>query len=155
MGLVIKNGNIVTSNSEYTADIYCDGGVIKAIGKDLEVPAGTQVVDGSGGSWWRRAWRTRGTRRDAVCTWCGRPPSEVEKLVAGPNVYICDRCVKRAEQELARTRTAAGATTRRAAPRCSFCSKREDASRRVVAGGAASICSDCLRLCRDFMQIGE
>ena len=48
MGLVIKNGNIVTSNSEFTADIYCDAGVIKAIGKDLEVPAGTQVVDGSG-----------------------------------------------------------------------------------------------------------
>jgi dihydropyrimidinase len=48
MGLVIKNGNIVTSNSEYTADVYCDAGVIKAIGKDLEVPAGTTVVDGSG-----------------------------------------------------------------------------------------------------------
>ena len=48
MGLVIKNGNIVTSNSEFTADIFCDGGVIKAIGKDLQVPAGTQVVDGSG-----------------------------------------------------------------------------------------------------------
>lgn len=48
MGLVIKNGNIVTSNHEYTADVYCDAGVIKAIGKDLEVPAGTTVVDGSG-----------------------------------------------------------------------------------------------------------
>ena len=33
---------------EFTADVYCDGGVIKAIGKDLEVPAGTQVIDGSG-----------------------------------------------------------------------------------------------------------
>src|SRR6187397_266732 len=36
-----------------------------------------QIVDGSGGSWWRKAWRTRGTTRDAVCTWCSRPPSEV------------------------------------------------------------------------------
>lgn len=48
MGLVIRNGNIVTSNSEYTADIYCDGGVIKAIGQNLDVPAGTQTVDGTG-----------------------------------------------------------------------------------------------------------
>src|SRR5690242_10071804 len=27
------------------------------------------------------------------CAFCGRPRQEVRKLVAGPNVYICDRCV--------------------------------------------------------------
>jgi ATP-dependent Clp protease ATP-binding subunit ClpX len=35
-------------------------------------------------------------RRDAQdrrCAFCGRPRQEVRKLVAGPNVYICDRCV--------------------------------------------------------------
>ena len=48
MGLVIRNGNIVTSNAEFTADIYCDGGVIKAIGHNLDVPAGTQALDGTG-----------------------------------------------------------------------------------------------------------
>jgi hypothetical protein len=112
-----------------------------------------QVVDRSGGSWWRRAWRTRGRQRDAVCTWCGRPPSEVDKLVAGPNVYICDRCVRRAGQELARTPTAASPVGRRAMPRCSFCSRRGDQSRRVLPGDAASICTDCLQLCREFMQI--
>lgn len=48
MSLVIRNGNIVTSSEQYTADIYCADGVIKAIGKNLDVPAGTAVVDGSG-----------------------------------------------------------------------------------------------------------
>lgn len=48
MGLVIRNGTIVTSTDQYVADIYCDAGVIKAIGKNLDVPAGTQAVDGSG-----------------------------------------------------------------------------------------------------------
>ncbi|MEW6431469.1 MAG: dihydropyrimidinase [Myxococcota bacterium] len=48
MGLVIRNGTIVTATDQYDADIYCDGGVIKAIGRNLDVPAGTQVVDGSG-----------------------------------------------------------------------------------------------------------
>lgn len=48
MGLVIRNGTIVTSTDQVVADVYCDAGVIKAIGKNLDVPAGTQVVDGSG-----------------------------------------------------------------------------------------------------------
>lgn len=112
-----------------------------------------QVVDGSGGTWWRKVWRTRRPQRDAVCTWCGRPPGEVDKLVAGPNVYICDRCVEQAERELRRRPAASAGAARRGRPRCSFCSKREDGSRQVLAGDAASICSDCLRLCREFMQL--
>ena len=27
-----------------------------------------------------------------ACSFCGRPDSEVNKLVAGPRVFICDRC---------------------------------------------------------------
>ena len=27
------------------------------------------------------------------CSFCRRPEDEVAKLVAGPRVYICDRCV--------------------------------------------------------------
>lgn len=27
------------------------------------------------------------------CSFCGRPEDAVEKLIAGPNVYICERCV--------------------------------------------------------------
>ena len=29
----------------------------------------------------------------ACCSFCGRPEDLVEKLIAGPNVYICDRCI--------------------------------------------------------------
>lgn len=28
-----------------------------------------------------------------VCSFCGKSEREVEKLVAGPDVYICDECV--------------------------------------------------------------
>jgi dihydropyrimidinase len=48
MGLVIRNGTIVTATDQFVGDIYCDGGLIKAIGQNLDVPAGTQTVDGSG-----------------------------------------------------------------------------------------------------------
>jgi ATP-dependent protease Clp ATPase subunit len=28
-----------------------------------------------------------------ACSFCGKNESEVAKLVAGPNAYICDKCV--------------------------------------------------------------
>ncbi|PYQ62716.1 MAG: hypothetical protein DMF58_00990, partial [Acidobacteria bacterium] len=28
------------------------------------------------------------------CSFCNKSEDEVEKLIAGPNVYICDACVK-------------------------------------------------------------
>ena len=28
------------------------------------------------------------------CNFCGKHREEVEKLIAGPNVYICDECIK-------------------------------------------------------------
>ena len=30
--------------------------------------------------------------RNLRCSFCGRSEAEVDKLVAGPRVYICDRC---------------------------------------------------------------
>lgn len=48
MSLLIKNGEIVTADSRYTADIYCEGETITAIGKNLAAPAGTEVVDATG-----------------------------------------------------------------------------------------------------------
>ena len=31
-------------------------------------------------------------KRSLRCSFCRRPDGEVAKLVAGPGVYICDRC---------------------------------------------------------------
>jgi ATP-dependent Clp protease ATP-binding subunit ClpX len=33
-------------------------------------------------------------KETATCSFCGRPEDVVEKLIAGPNVYICERCVQ-------------------------------------------------------------
>jgi ClpX C4-type zinc finger protein len=115
-----------------------------------------QIVTGSGGSWWRRAWRTRRSTADAVCTWCDRPPSEVAKLVAGPNVYICDACVTAAGRvERGQGKSGGPLKMAKAASRerCTFCHKRPSDTRAVVTGPAANICSDCLRTCREIMEI--
>ena len=47
-GVVIRNGTIVTALDQYVADVYCDGGLITAIGPDLVVPADSEVIDASG-----------------------------------------------------------------------------------------------------------
>lgn len=45
MSLLIKNGEIVTPDSRYKADVYCAGEQITCIGPNLEVPKGTKVID--------------------------------------------------------------------------------------------------------------
>src|SRR5262245_25880190 len=111
-----------------------------------------QIVSSAGGTWWQRVWRTRSARRDAVCTFCGRPPSEVEKLIAGPNVFICDACVALAEGVTKKyaTRGAMKAASRLA--RCSFCSRLKRANRPVVASADAYVCGDSLKICREILD---
>ncbi len=48
MPLLIKNGEIVTADSRYIADIYCEGETITRIDRDISAPDGTTVVDATG-----------------------------------------------------------------------------------------------------------
>ncbi|MCP4503368.1 MAG: dihydropyrimidinase [Deltaproteobacteria bacterium] len=48
MGAHIKGGTLVTADKEVRGDIYCEDGKIVAVGENLEVPAGTEVLDAGG-----------------------------------------------------------------------------------------------------------
>ena len=49
MGILIKNGEIITASDRYVADVYTDGGKIVAIGQGLvKAKASDQVIDASG-----------------------------------------------------------------------------------------------------------
>jgi len=48
MAILIQNGEIVTSESRYRADILVEGEIISRIGPDLTAPPGTEVIDASG-----------------------------------------------------------------------------------------------------------
>mgnify|MGYP000140758307 CR=1 FL=1 len=45
MSILIKGGTVVTADHSYQADVYCNDGIIQAIGQDLEVPENCQVID--------------------------------------------------------------------------------------------------------------
>ena len=46
--LLIQNGEIITADQRYTADILCEGETITRIGPGLTAPAGATVIDAAG-----------------------------------------------------------------------------------------------------------
>lgn len=143
---------VLLSRAEYHTAIrrlHLAGGSFREIAEALSLSHQRvqQIVSAAGGSWWQ-VWRSRRVKRDAVCTWCERPPSEVAKLIAGPNVFICDACVTAAERQL---KSAARAPASGASRSCAFCSRRANKAR-ALAYGSSSVCSDCLRVCREILD---
>jgi hypothetical protein len=44
--------------------------------------------------------RTR-ARRNTLCSFCGKRPDQVQRLIAGPGVYVCDQCISICNEILA------------------------------------------------------
>jgi ATP-dependent protease Clp ATPase subunit len=108
---------------------------------------------------------------DLRCTFCGLDRQRAGHLVAGFGAVICDGCVgvcRAAEQTLADSvRVVAvhpakvGPTARPASialpsrpfgGACPFCGLPPSDDRRLFVADAASICSDCLTLCEEFLE---
>ena len=118
-----------------------------------------QIVAATGGS---RTWRGghAGSGERLSCSFCGSNQKRVKKLIAGPDAYICDRCIDRAHTVLATGGTTAGTATgtiRRAGDEaggesCSFCGKSRLRAGALAAAGDARICNECLDLCREVVS---
>ncbi len=48
MGICLKGGTVVNADRSFCADVYCENGVIAAVGTNLDLPAGTRIIDVSG-----------------------------------------------------------------------------------------------------------
>ena len=48
MALLVQNGEIVTADARYRADIWCEGETITRIGPGLAVPPNAEVIDATG-----------------------------------------------------------------------------------------------------------
>ena len=148
------------SRAEYHTAIrrlHLAGGSVREVAQALSLSHQRvqQIVQSAGGTWWRRMWRTRTVSPDAVCTWCGRPPSEVAKLVAGPRVYICDSCIADAERTASVGETTGSfsvATRASIRRRCSFCRRTAGKDRPILAAAAGCVCAACLQTCRQIVD---
>src|ERR1051325_6301763 len=48
MPLLVKNADIVTADSRYRADIWCEGETITRIDQNIAPPGGAEVIDATG-----------------------------------------------------------------------------------------------------------
>jgi hypothetical protein len=81
----------------------------------------------------------------AICSFCGRDGDspQVDKLVAGPLVFICSACVG-----LAAVEEATAGLAGQPLP-CAFCNQGDQ---RAFTKADAVICVACLEICRDIIQ---
>jgi dihydropyrimidinase len=48
MSVLIKGGTVVTAEQMFRADVYCEGGKIKAVGENLSAPGSARTIDAGG-----------------------------------------------------------------------------------------------------------
>jgi ClpX C4-type zinc finger len=152
--------------------LHAAGGSLREIAEALRLSHQRvhQIIEEAAEPTRRRRWRREPQRLSGPagpCSFCGRPRDVCVKLIAGPNVFICDRCVIQA------TRLAAGAVVEGQAEgplrleppgsegQCGFCGLAVRQVRHLVAGGLSvpagkfgelpRICDKCLDLCLEIL----
>ncbi|HEY7124384.1 MAG TPA: ClpX C4-type zinc finger protein [Ktedonobacterales bacterium] len=98
------------------------------------------------------------------CSFCDKPQEWVTRLIAGPNVFICNECVALCEQIIAEESPSSQASTPNKPPQharrpdlptylCSFCGKNQDQVARLIAGpNRVYVCDKCIVLCREILN---
>jgi len=153
--------------------LHAAGGSLREIAEALRMSHQRvhQIIDEAAEPTRRRRWRRQEPQRLSgpvgPCSFCGRPRDVCAKLIAGPGVFICDRCVMQA------TRLAAGAAVEGQAEgsmrleppgseaQCSFCNLEARKVRHLVASGLSvpagtfgelpRICDKCRDLCLEIL----
>jgi hypothetical protein len=112
-----------------------------------------QIVEDAGGS---RRWRKHRIAPGELqtCSFCGRDQKHVKTLIGGPGVFICNRCIPRADAVLdgGTEATLHRVNHEATADRCSFCGKRRHQVPAMAVAGSARICAECLSLCHEIID---
>jgi ClpX C4-type zinc finger len=105
-----------------------------------------------------------------ACAFCGLERSEVGRVIAGPGLFICDRCVELAAEVLANgqprseaSRWLALVASEQTKARCGFCGKRPEQAPGIVEAptspavgklrgrqAGVRICGECVELCLEI-----
>jgi ATP-dependent protease Clp ATPase subunit len=93
-----------------------------------------------------------------ACSFCGRGQREVRGLIAGPNVYICDICIKLVVGLAGgpRPKDWKPDPPQQDALCCSFCGRAQHDVWKLVLNPAEAptkeaVCDDCIGLCNDIL----
>jgi ClpX C4-type zinc finger len=84
------------------------------------------------------------------CSFCGATEDEA-RLIAGPDVFICESCIGSGGDELVARRGAGDATWNP----CSFCNRPPTESAPALATTDDSICAKCVSLCARILSGGD
>jgi ATP-dependent protease Clp ATPase subunit len=99
---------------------------------------------------WLGLWRKEPAKpADLHCAFCGKSGVEATKVIGGPPpFFICDACVGSHSETVAREEARLAALPND----CSFCGKTRRQVRVLLGGEKATICDECLELCRDILE---
>ena len=81
------------------------------------------------------------------CSFCGKSQAEAKKIVAGPNIYVCDECVCGFLRSSEEATLADGDSES-----CDFCHKQAREVKKVFQRESARICNECLEICREIVS---
>jgi ATP-dependent protease Clp ATPase subunit len=104
--------------------------------------------------------RVPGSGAFLTCSFCGKSQKQVKKLIAGPDVYICNGCISGAHAVIAEPGRAVRtpiATIQQVSDeagtqQCSFCGKPRQQVAAMAATTDARICTECLELCDEIVE---
>jgi kynureninase len=98
-----------------------------------------------------------GSDQELSCSFCGQTRWQVSKIVAGPDVYICDGCVGQAASVLSTGSPAIIGTaamvrvdSHSRGQRCSFCGQPFHRVAGLASARDGRICAECIELCEEI-----
>ncbi len=89
-----------------------------------------------------------GTATKVRCSFCGKSQDEIRKLIAGPNVYICDECIdlsnETLEREVESVSPRDAATPVSSIASCALCRLPKDVAELRMIGEKGVLCGECV-----------
>ncbi len=85
---------------------------------------------------------------ELCCSFCGMEQRVVEKLIAGPSVYLCNRCAEELDRPAGLS--PAWSDVNELSSRCSFCNKSTADVARMFARSGSLICNECVEIAQEI-----